>query len=69
MTGGDDEYAVSGLPCVFPFEWEGKTYEGCTEDDDSEGRPWCMTDNDDLHWGFCNGQCPPSPSNLEEVRP
>ena len=58
MTGGDNEDAVSGLPCVFPFEWEGKTYTGCTGDDDSAGRPWCMTDNDDLHWGFCNEQCP-----------
>ena len=57
-TGGDDDFAVSNLPCVFPFKWNGTTYNGCTEDDNSKGHAWCMTDHDDMHWGFCNDKCP-----------
>ena len=29
--------------CVFPFEYEGKNYYGCTNTGDSKGKYWCAT--------------------------
>ena len=39
-----DEYG----PCVFPFTYEGKSYEKCTEECtfNCEGNPWCAYEVD-----------------------
>ena len=29
--------------CIFPFEYQGRTYKTCTYDHSNEGIPWCMT--------------------------
>merc|ERR550514_1594109 len=46
--------------CLFPFKFKGRTYEGCTTDDDELGRAWCATSRD-RHgqlekgkWGYCS---------------
>jgi hypothetical protein len=47
--------------CVFPFRFNGVTYNGCTEDED--GR-WCSTKTDERgnhvtgNWGICSSNCP-----------
>ena len=51
--------------CVFPFIFNGVTYNGCTYDD-GETEPWCstLTDGSDEHvgggghWGYCSSECP-----------
>jgi len=50
--------------CVFPFSFKGRTYNGCTTDDDPENRLWCSTrtDSNGVHisgreWGHCNSAC------------
>eukprot|EP00095_Tigriopus_kingsejongensis_P002459 maker-scaffold1402_size43054-snap-gene-0.7 protein:Tk02459 transcript:maker-scaffold1402_size43054-snap-gene-0.7-mRNA-1 annotation:"hemolymph proteinase 24" len=49
--------------CVFPFQYNGKVYNGCTAEGDPEGHPWCSlrTDEDGVHisgnWGHCTDNC------------
>ena len=55
-------------PCVFPFNYENKTYNSCTrKDGTTTGYPeeeafWCaisVNDDSDMeNWGFCNDLCP-----------
>ena len=58
-TGGGN----AGKICVFPFNFDGVTYNGCTTVIDD--KLWCSTlTNNGVHvggqnqWGYCNSQCP-----------
>ena len=58
-TGGGN----AGKICVFPFKFDGVTYNGCTTVIDD--KLWCSTlTNNGVHvggqnqWGYCNSQCP-----------
>ncbi len=54
------------MSCVFPFEYSGRRYEGCTLTDAADGKEWCstMVDANGVHvngrgkWGHCNNRCP-----------
>ena len=56
-----------GKECVFPFNFNGVTYNACTLDGnaDDETEPWCstLTDSNGDHvggqgnWGFCSSNC------------
>ena len=54
----------AGKPCIFPFEYAGKTYDRCTTRDSDNGQPWCATQVDsdgyvvDNAWGDCLDGCP-----------
>ena len=59
-------YTLKGSRCVFPFEYSGRRFYGCTTDFSSTGTPWCsmtafLTEISD-DWGFCNldRKCNPS---------
>ena len=51
----------TGKPCAFPFTYQGKTYEKCTEIDNDQ--LWCstMVDPNGIHvrgrWGNCDHEC------------
>jgi len=53
-----------GKPCIFPFEYSGRTYDRCTTRDSDNGQPWCATEVDDTGyvvdnaWGDCLEGCP-----------
>merc|ERR1719516_890200 len=54
---------TSGEPCVFPFNFQGVSYNGCTTNGGSQ--PWCSTNTDALgshmygYWGNCDtNTCP-----------
>ena len=60
-------------PCVFPFTNNGVTYNGCTTDNDPDGRNWCSVATDDagVHlkgsWGHCPQEgCPLDQEQEEE---
>ena len=52
-----------GMPCIFPFEYEGKKYEKCTKVQSEKF--WCATDVDEdgkyidgsKSWGYCENNC------------
>ncbi|XP_015271990.1 PREDICTED: matrix metalloproteinase-9 [Gekko japonicus] len=45
-----------GAKCVFPFVFEGKSYDGCTTEGRTDGYRWCATTDNfdqDKKYGFC----------------
>ena len=57
-NGGDD----ANQQCVFPFSYEGVTYEHCTSVGNN-GTQWCSTEVDENgeyvsgKWGSCGSRC------------
>merc|ERR1712226_1142598 len=55
----------AGKPCVFPFTWQGKTFNSCTKEGDDQGKLWCSTMVDQAgnhvtgqgQYGFCSQAC------------
>ncbi|KAK9405088.1 matrix metalloproteinase-9 [Crotalus adamanteus] len=46
----------NGDKCVFPFVFDGKSYQGCTTDGRTDGYRWCATTanfDQDKKYGFC----------------
>ncbi len=56
----DCSITTEGIPCAFPFVYNGTTYTKCTGEPDI----WCSTKNYpngttiDEQWGYCNDNCP-----------
>jgi len=56
----------SNQPCIFPFTWRGKKYNGCATNPDDSSQRWCSTkvDSNGNHitgqrnWGYCDSKCP-----------
>lgn len=52
----------SNQPCVFPWKYKGKMYDGCKNEND--GLRWCSTKVDENgdhmkgEWGQCDEECP-----------
>ncbi|XP_072468232.1 secretory phospholipase A2 receptor isoform X2 [Notamacropus eugenii] len=68
MSGGDDIcerpfqelYTVKGnshgMPCVFPFQYNGRWHYECTREGREDGQLWCATTDryeKEEKWGFC----------------
>ena len=52
-------YITNGKTCVFPFQYEGYDYYGCTAVKDDDGNAWCAVQpvyvkSDPTSWGYCN---------------
>ena len=60
----DNCQTVEGKKCVFPFVYNGNTYNGCTIDESVDDLAWCATGVDrnrkvyDEAWGDCKSGCP-----------
>ena len=58
---GDDCRTENGQKCIFPFNYEGTTYDKCTSDDNDQ--PWCAYEVDSSgtliedEWGNCDAAC------------
>ena len=58
-------FTYIGRQCVFPFGYQGKTYNGCTIADAPDNKKWCsvQVDENGNHiggrglWGHCSGDC------------
>ena len=63
---------IDGLACIFPFQYNGTSYNNCIkkndddevtydEDDEEVDEPWCpydVTDNGEAgNWNYCNSNC------------
>ncbi|KAL9958011.1 hypothetical protein ACROYT_G034972 [Oculina patagonica] len=46
---------VTAEDCVFPFEYRGRTYHGCTYG--NHNRPWCAWDNPYQSGRWSNCEC------------
>ena len=62
-------------PCLFPWRFEGKTYDGSIE---GRGGRWCSTklrdgtldhDDEEDQWGYCQPDCPSSGPPLTTLMP
>ena len=55
---------MEGKQCIFPFNYEGQTYNQCSREDFHVTMAWCATmvdDNEELvkdQWGVCGDKCP-----------
>ena len=56
-----------GPPCIFPFEYKGKTYYECIQKifGNNDNNYWCPTEldfnnNQPYNWGRCGPNCPSS---------
>jgi len=66
---------ANGADCIFPFIFNGVTYNGCTTVQDT--RLWCSTstDSSDNHiggqgnWGYCNSACPENDPSTDPPNP
>ena len=59
--------ATAKAECKFPFNYEGKTYNACTQDGEADHKLWCATSVADcltknggygMGWGYCTDSCP-----------
>lgn len=54
----DECVAVNGQPCIFPFNYHGKTFDKCTHYDANFGKVWCavaVNSGDDMtSWKDCD---------------
>jgi len=56
----------SNQPCIFPFTFNDKTYNGCPIDPEDSSERWCSTKVDFRgrhiagkgNWGHCSSKCP-----------
>ncbi|XP_052442128.1 cation-independent mannose-6-phosphate receptor [Carassius gibelio] len=58
-SGGDTcpQVTDKNEVCVFPFKYNGESYNECTTAGMTDGRKWCATTSDyvkDQKWGFCS---------------
>ncbi len=66
---GPDGYGTTGESCVFPFIFQGVTYNACTNAGEPDDTMWCSTKTDkcDLHitgqWGYCSKTCHSEPDD------
>jgi len=60
---------AAGQSCVFPFKFQGVTYNGCADWEyggENTGKTWCSTSTDlsgehrdgGGHWALCPLSCP-----------
>jgi len=60
---------IVNQPCIFPFTYQGLTYNDCTTDGDKI--PWCATATDKNghlildQWGYCSNECQTNPHSEE----
>ena len=59
-VSNDECHSSNGYPCLFPFFYQGKSYNACTLL--NYHKYWCGTSYDsngeDFNWGICNTNCP-----------